>query len=214
VLGRGHAAVAFATLAPPSIARLRAAFARTDGLSSVDADELAQRNNGFVVEGVNPAGADALVEVLAEVGIEARVVGDAVLRLPAPLPVVGLDLPASRRELRATFAVGDALVAPFSTIRAGTFGVVAAGRGRDSSPPPSSTAAPTLDLLVGTARAARRLRIEGAGFNVVDVAHRLARRGVPFGRPFGQGGHAPWTVWRAERDRDRELAWTAWNAAR
>ena len=211
-LGRGHAAVVLESLGAPDVARLRAAFARTDGLTTIDADQLGRHTNGVVVEGVSPAGAVGLVEELARVGVRAAVVGEAVLRLPAALAVVGIDVVHDASHgpglLRARFSVGPPLVVGLETVRAAVLGALSTGHGAPAA------GAPSVDVLVGARLDARRLSWSAVGGDVdavIEVARRLWAAGVPLPRADAAG---PWTIWPTPRDRDRELAWAAWRGGR
>jgi hypothetical protein len=215
VLGRGHMAVVLDVLAEPPVAALRAAFARTDGLTSLDAEQIASFTHGVIVEGATPTGAMALAAALADEGVAAHVVGDATLRLPTPTVVERLDV-VWRDEWRgivAQFAFGPPLRIRATGVRAVGGGLVPA---RDERQTPVAA----LDVVVPAALASgaeiRRLRwlpVAGVDDEAVSaVAGWMVESRVAAGRLL-RGGALRWPSYPSGRDLDRELAWLIWRTS-
>jgi hypothetical protein len=121
-LGRGRAVVLFDSLDAVAESALKAAFARTDGLTNADAAMLARYHTGVVVEGVSDAGAAGLVRALVREGVGATVAVDDVLRLPPALASQSITVDDNGVVFR--FHTGPPFVARWSEIVAVVAGVV------------------------------------------------------------------------------------------
>lgn len=121
-LGRGRAVVLFDSLDVVAESALKAAFARTDGLTNADAAMLARHHTGVVVEGVSDAGAAGLVRALAREGVSATIADDDVLRLPPALASQSTSV--DERGVTFRFHTGPPLEAPWGEIAAVVGGVV------------------------------------------------------------------------------------------
>jgi hypothetical protein len=218
VLGRGSAAVLLASASVDASA-LREAFARTDGLTSDDADAIAEGHVGVVVHGVADAGAAGLVDVLASVGVGAHVVDDAVLRLPPAVPVTGLVPQPGRPALRASHGLG-----PPSELAAGQIVAVAwavclapPAAPWERAPPPSVVLELVADHGGGPPR---RLRLARPGEGVDDDVRAIVDAVRSWGGPVvhlsplagAAAGGRPRP--RTLRDVEWALAVTCWRARR
>jgi Zn-finger nucleic acid-binding protein len=215
VLGRGVSAVVLDELRPPPLGRLQAAFARTDALTSVDADTLADFCPGVVVAGVTADGAAGLVAALADEGIAAHIVGEAALRLPPPLLVEELVVEpvADGTGLAAFFRIGPPLRCRAGAVRAIGGGLLPTTRDRGG-------AVATIDVVVGGTAApggeTRRLRwmpLDPTAAAVSALVRLLVGHGGRAGRLLRHEALA-WHSYRTARDFDRELGWLAWSHAR
>jgi hypothetical protein len=212
VLGRGHSVVVFDALAPLDDRVLAEVFARTDGLTSIDAEQLARGGGCVVVEGVTPAGAAGLVALLAERGVVAHVIGEAALRLPPPVVVQRIDVdgPPPHRSLVAAYGVGPPL--PFATqaVRVVVAARLPAEGGR-------GTSRAVVDVVLGGPRAplgeTRRLRwhIDDGDAPSPALALLTSSRAPSPRRVDGVPG--AWPLMRP-RELDRLLAWASWRASR
>jgi hypothetical protein len=211
VLGRGHSVVVLDSLTLPPERVLHDVFAGTDGLTSIDVEQLTRFLTGVVVEGVAPSGAAGVVERFAAHGVVAHVLGEGALRLPAPVLVERLVVEDVRapRNVVAHYAVG-----PSSTFSRRDVRAVAAARLPD--PARRTAVLPVLDVVLGASPTpggeVRRLR-----WHIIDddvglgpvFALATANR-LPALPPL-DGDPTSWPL-LTPREHERRLAWSLWRA--
>ncbi len=233
-LGRGTLVVLLDELETPPRSALARAFARTDGLTDVDAQLLASHCHGVVAEALSKRGAHELEAILAHEGIDATVVADSVLRLPAAIQCNDVDVDSS--GILARLHTGPPLVIPWAQVGSVVGGMVH----RERLEPRSSSNALTRTgrAWVGAQQHELEHELISSDDVVIDVLHlgQLPRRlrVVPSpikersnqsralcdaaalaGVPVGRGPRAPdWPHYRRLRELEREGAWVAWRAAR
>ncbi|MDP2339755.1 MAG: zf-TFIIB domain-containing protein [Deltaproteobacteria bacterium] len=237
VLGRGKAVIALDRLEPPSHESLSRAFARTDGLTDVDAQLLSRHCQGIVAEGLSIEGARALQTILGKEGIGCSVVDDAVLRLPAAIHCSDFDVDA--RGIVARLHTGAPFSIPWSEVGAVVGGVVHRERLEPKKESPQNPLFRATNVrgnemrrseleheLVGSddvivdvlqiSRTSRRLRLVPSPRKELANAPRgLCDAAVAAGVPVGRGPRsAEWPRYRRLRELERECSWVAWRAAR
>ena len=236
-LGRGNAVVVFEQLAPPEQAALTRVFARTDGLTDVDAQLLARLCQGIVAEGLSLQGAQALRSLLAREGIGSEVVDDAVMRLPPAIQCSDIDVVAG--GLVARLHTGPPMSVPWSEVAAVVGGVVRRERLEARVQAPQNplfreqSRVTGLDVrrelehemvssddvivdVVQVSQPSRRLRVvPSPRKEQANQQRALCDAAVAAGVPVGRGPAAsPWPRYRRLRELDREAAWVTWRAAR
>lgn len=238
-LGRGTAAVVFREPGAAHESALVEVFAATDALTAIDARLIASNASCVVVESVSHAGAAALVQRLARVGIAADVVGEDVFRVPAAVTAQTVSL---GDDLVFAFHTGAPWRVPLSSVLAMTGGVMRRERtvsrtvdvpawasradhrmANVPSAPPTRTESVLDDVVVVEllvdleAVGVRRLRMSSppAAQDVLRaLVGRAARVQAPLGRCAAVADGAAWPRAGRSRDLERELGWCAWRAGR
>jgi Zn-finger nucleic acid-binding protein len=238
ILGRGKAVLLLDSLEPPPTqASLSRAFARTDGLTDVDAQMLSRHCQGIVAEGLSQSGAIELQSILAREKIGTSVVDDRVLRLPPAIQCSDVDVDGT--AIVARLHTGPPLSIPWSEVCAVVGGVVHRERlepRKEAPQNPLFRETNTRGLvirrddleheLVGSddvvvdvlqiGATLRRLRLVPSPRKELANVHRaLCDAAIAAGVPLGRGPTSPdWPRYRRPRELERECSWVAWRAAR
>ncbi len=221
VLGSGQSVVVFDSIDGAPEAVLRAVFARTDGLTSIDAERIARVPTGVVVEGVAPEGAQGLVRLFVDRGVVVHVLAEATLRLPPPVDVIDLVVDAvdggagSSSSIVARYPLGPPLRLSSLALRA----VAAARLDMVDDGGPKAV----VDVVVAGAHAprgeTRRLRwVVGRVDDASTVLALPALLGLFASMPSvtARSIDSDPTAWPRLHRREFEqlLAWTAWQRLR
>jgi hypothetical protein len=238
VLGTGTAAVLLVDTRPPPLDVLRRVFAGTDGLTSFDADEVVRAGTGYVVDGIHPGGAAALVGLLTAARIDVVAIDDGRPHLPPAVLVTQFVVASDPAPaLVAHFAVGAPVRLAPEAVVAAVAAVVTLATTASWEPAPSPAAlVDVLAFLPGLGGPTlRRLRLQRplpssalsalfARALDVDEEFRPVVEALPrWGRlvtrldPLSSSTPSPVPVpprLRTLREVERALGWTAWRATR